>query len=317
MTRSAGVRAAVLGSPISHSKSPQLHTAAYRFLRVDSEYTRIELTEAEAAEFLRASAAQYSGFSVTMPLKSEMVSHMTTVSERVRTLGVLNTITVDDGKETFAGGSDGEGLPPVLHGENTDVDGITAALGEAGLRPHSPDGHAAGTFAVIGAGGTAAAALAAAAELGFSTVRVYARAPERAASVGPLAHRLGLATEVRRLDQVAADLITDPISAVVSTLPPRAADSVAADIAAFDHAPPLLDVAYDPWPSALASSWQAAGGSVVSGVQMLLHQAVKQVELFTASTSQPAGELNPADRAAMIGQMRAAVGLDAQLPAQG
>lgn len=309
MTRSAGVRAAVLGSPISHSKSPQLHTAAYRFLRVDSEYTRIELTEAEAAEFLRASAAQYSGFSVTMPLKSVMVEQMTTVSDRVSTLGALNTITVEHG---IGPGGDHPG-PPTLHGENTDVDGITQALREAGLKLDKP----AGTFTVIGAGGTAAAALAAAAELGFSAARVYARAPERAGSLGTLAGRLGLDAQVRGLGQLVGDLLTGEIAAVVSTLPPRAADAVAAELTDLGHPPPLLDVVYDPWPSALASSWQAAGGSVVSGVQMLLHQAVKQVELFTASTSQPAGELNPADRAAMIGQMRAAVGLDAQLPAQG
>lgn len=318
MTRSAGVRAAVLGSPINHSKSPQLHTAAYRFLGVDSEYTRIELTEAEAADFLRASAAQHTGFSVTMPLKSVMVDQMTTVSDRVRTLGVLNTIAVEHAVEHRSRLSDGEAGLPGLHGENTDVDGITAALGEAGLTLQQPGGpHGADTFAVIGAGGTAAAAMAAAAELGFTAVRVYARAPERAASVDPLAHRLGLEAEVRRLDQLAPDLSTGRIAAVVSTLPPRAADSVAADISAFHQAPPLLDVAYDPWPSALAKSWRAAGGTVVSGMQMLLHQAVKQVELFTASTSRPAGELNPRDRAAMFAQMRAAVGLDPQLLVQG
>lgn len=73
---------------------------------------------------------------------------------------------------------------------------------------------------------------------------------------------------------------------------------------------PLLDVAYDPWPSALASSWQTAGGTVISGLQMLLHQAVKQVELFTAATCRPAAQLDSADRTAMLGRMRAAVGMN-------
>lgn len=306
MTRSVRVRAAVLGSPIAHSKSPQLHTAAYRFLGLDNAYTRIELTETEAADFLRTSAAQYTGFSVTMPLKSVMVEQMRTVSDRVSTLGVLNTITMERG----IGSAGDHSPPPALHGENTDVDGITQALRAAGLTLEEP----AGTFSVIGAGGTAAAALAAAAELGFTTARVYARAPERAGSLGLLADRLGLDAQVRALEQLAADLTTGGTAAVVSTLPPRAADAVAAELADIGDPPPLLDVAYDPWPSALASSWQAAGGSVVSGMQMLLHQAVKQVELFTASTPRPAGELSRGDHAAMVGQMRAAAGLDPAMP---
>ena len=293
-------RCAVLGSPISHSKSPQLHAAAYEYLGSDIDYGRIELQAEQAGDFLCESAGDYTGFSVTMPLKAIMVGRMTTVSERVRTLGVLNTITVEHG----------DAGPPALRGENTDVDGITGALREAGLRDSGS-----GSFAVIGAGATAAAALAAAAELGFSTAQVYARSPQRAASSAPLARRLGLQVEIRSLDQLPGDLSdpSDPsdaaVSAVVSTLPPRAADSLAAELRPFEHAIPLLDVAYDPWPSALGASWEAAGGAVVSGLQMLLHQAVKQVEIFTESTSRPAAQLSGAEHAELIARMRAALDL--------
>ncbi|MGO1549678.1 MAG: shikimate dehydrogenase [Nesterenkonia sp.] len=290
----AAMRAAVLGSPISHSKSPQLHAAAYHYLGADLIYSRIELGVEQAGEFLRENAEAFTGFSVTMPLKAVMVEKMSTVSERVRTLGVLNTITVertDDG-------------PPTLRGENTDVDGITAALRESGLQT------AGGTsIAVIGAGATASAALAAAAEMGFSTARIYARSAQRAAAAAPLAHQLGLRSEVRALDQLPGDLTDPQVRAVVSTLPPRAADSLAAELRPFGRALPLLDVAYDPWPSALATGWKAAGGVVVSGMQMLLHQAVKQVELFTSCTSRPAASLSAAEHAELVQRMRAAVEL--------
>lgn len=302
MTSSAAVvRAAVLGSPIRHSKSPQLHTAAYRFLGLDCRYTRIDLTESEAGAFLSAEAAEHTGFSVTMPLKTVMVQQMTSTSDRVSTLGTLNTITVEN---TPSGQLQ-------LRGENTDVDGITAALTEAGLSMQaSAETAAAGHFAVIGGGGTASAALAAAAELGFRTARVYVRSPDRAAALPPVAQQLGLHAEIRRLDQLPADLTTDETAAVVSTLPPHAADLLATALPPLVRRVPLLDVAYDPWPSALASSWQTAGGTVISGLQMLLHQAVKQVELFTAATCRPAAQLDSADRTAMLGRMRAAVGMN-------
>jgi shikimate dehydrogenase len=70
---------------------------------------------------------------------------------------------------------------------------------------------------------------------------------------------------------------------VISTLPPRAADGLAAEIAALKASTSgvLLDVAYDPWPSLVASVWEAGGGTVVPGLEMLLYQAVEQVRLFS------------------------------------
>ena len=76
---------------------------------------------------------------------------------------------------------------------------------------------------------------------------------------------------------------------MVSTLPAHAADEWASQLsglkgACATHRPVLLDVAYNPWPSVLASAWEANGGTVVSGLEMLLYQAVEQVLLFTDRT---------------------------------
>lgn len=99
------------------------------------------------------------------------------------------------------------------------------------------------------------------------------------------------------------------LDAVVSTLPPRAADEIAAALSPLTRPVPLLDVAYDPWPSALAASWEAAGGRVVSGLVMLLHQAVKQVELFTSATERPAAGLSAESHAQLVAKMRRSIGL--------
>lgn len=286
-------RAAVLGHPIGHSKSPLLHAAAYEHLGLDIDYTRIDLQEDDAEEFLSARAQEpgWLGWSVTMPLKAAMVPHMAETSSRVEALGVLNTVICR---------ADG-----TLGGENTDVDGIVEALREAGLAPSS-SGRPLG---ILGAGATASAAVAAAAELGFSEVAVYARSPERAARLGTVVESFGLSMSLRPSAEFPAEAST--LSSVISTLPPRAADPMA-DLFLADGALtgiPLLDVAYDPWPSQLALGWERAGGTVVSGLVMLLHQAVRQVELFTDVTRAPAVAQTEAEHTAMVHQMRSALGL--------
>lgn len=286
-------RAAVLGHPIGHSKSPLLHAAAYEHLGLDIDYTRIDLQEDDAEEFLSARAQEpgWLGWSVTMPLKAAMVPHMAETSSRVEALGVLNTVICR---------ADG-----TLRGENTDVDGIVEALREAGLAPSS-SGRPVG---ILGAGATASAAVAAAAELGFSDVAVYARSPERAAPLNTVVESFGLNMSLRPSAEFPAE--SSGLSAAISTLPPRAADPMAHQFVADGALTgiPLLDVAYDPWPSQLALGWERAGGTVVSGLVMLLHQAVRQVELFTDATTAPAAAQAEADRAAMVHQMRSALGL--------
>lgn len=303
------LRAAVLGSPISHSKSPQLHGVAYRHLGLDVDYTRVQVDESTLGEFLQGAGAgpDWLGWSVTMPLKAAMVGHMTTVSDRVRTLGVLNTVVHRTGEDGARH----------LYGENTDVDGIIQAFSEVSVGADKPNPAPPTTeriFGLIGAGGTAAAALAAAAEMGFGSAVVYARSPERAASLEPVADALGLVLLLRPLELFHQDLSKGLVpQALVSTLPPRAADSLGADLPALPAGTALLDVAYDPWPSALATGWQRSGGVVVSGLAMLLHQAVHQVELFTADTVHPAGLLSESSHAQMVDSMRAALGGGAAL----
>lgn len=298
----ASPRAAVLGSPISHSKSPQLHTAAYQHLGLDIHYSRIEVPEAQLEQFLAAegTAPGWLGWSVTMPLKAAMVPQMTSVSPRVQGLGVLNTVVI---------GEDAQG-ERTLHGENTDVDGIVAALQEQGLPDDGPE---TAVFGVIGAGGTAAAALAAAAELKFSSEVIYARSPERAAAARPLAELLGLTLNIRPLEALSADIGSGKLGVVVSTLPPRTADSLVdslpEQVSALRGFPILLDVAYDPWPSILGQAWTQRGGRVTSGLQMLLHQAVRQVELFTAHSANPAAGQDPVSHGVMVDKMRSSIGL--------
>lgn len=262
---SADGRAAVFGQPIGHSKSPALHGAAYAELGLDVDYRAIDAGTSQAValgQMLRGESG-WLGASVTMPLKQAMVPLMDTVSELVSRLGVLNTIVVR-----------GEPGAIRLHGENTDVHGIVQALSDAGATSVR-------SVAVLGAGGTATAATAALQLLGARELDFVVRDAGRAAEVLGLAEAGGCRAEA--IDARTAGERMGHYDAVVSTLPPHAADDLvgALGLSGVQPGTPLLDVAYDPWPSALAAAWSASGGSVVGGLSMLLHQAVAQVRLFT------------------------------------
>lgn len=276
-------RAAVLGHPISHSKSPALHTAAYRELGFGAEYTAVDVDVPELPAFMAGvrTDPQWCGLSVTMPLKKAMVTEVDECVGAAAELGVLNTVVFDRDDD---GGTR-------LTGHNTDVMGIVNALrhaaGLATLHGTSGDGVALGhRAAVLGGGGTSAAALAALARLGHRDVELFVRDESRAAEALGAAQACGVRLSVLPYGAAAERLAECDV--VVSTLPPRAADGLAAQLlergsGAGPGAGPavLLDVAYDPWPSALASAWSARGGTVVPGLEMLLYQAVEQVLLFT------------------------------------
>ena len=279
------LRAAVLGHPISHSKSPALHAAAYAKLGLDISYTAVDLTERTLPGFMQEIRAQegWRGLSVTMPLKTAMLQEVDEVRGIGQVLGVVNTVVFEEA---------GDSVRRVAY--NTDVAGIVNAVRNAGAKP-------APSAVILGGGGTAAAAVAALKQLGAGSVQLFVRDTSRVQEARAAAAGVGVDLDVRLLSEAAGPAAAADV--VISTLPPRAADGLAGELAASGARTTgvLLDVAYDPWPSLIASAWQANGGSVVPGLEMLLYQAVEQVRLF----SRLGDEVN----AAVIDVMCDAVGL--------
>jgi shikimate dehydrogenase len=243
----------VLGSPIAHSRSPQLHLAAYRALGLGEwTYERIECTADELPSLVGGFGPEWVGVSVTMPGKFAALRFAEERTARAELVGSANTLV-----RTATG----------WRADNTDVDGVSGALGSAS-----------GTAMVIGSGGTARAAVVGLARLGVSSVIVVARDERKAGPLVELGSEVGL--DARWLDFESPDLseTVTACEAVVSTLPAAAA---ATYTATFQHARTMLDAIYDPWPTPLAVAVTAAGGTVIGGLEMLLHQAFTQVELFT------------------------------------
>lgn len=264
-------RAAVLGSPVAHSLSPVLHRAAYAEMGLDDwSYDAFEVGEDALEGFLAGLDGSWRGLSLTMPLKRVALSLADSVSDLAAKVGGANTLVLRDGLRAA---------------DNTDVHGIVTALREAGL-----DGVA--SALVLGGGATAASALAALSRFGVPRVSVAVRSPERAAEAVEVGARFGVSAQVVRLDEVEGAL---PADLVVSTLPGRAADAFAEPVAASGAA--LFDVVYAPWPTALARAVAVAGGRVVGGFEMLLHQAVRQVVLMTGRDDVPVEAMRAAGEA--------------------
>ncbi|WP_308162503.1 MULTISPECIES: shikimate dehydrogenase [unclassified Microbacterium] len=266
-------RFAVWGDPIVHSKSPDLHAAAYRVLGLDWEYDRRQVTADAFTTALGELDETWRGLSLTMPLKEQAYRAAATRDRHAELTGAVNTLLLGD----------------EMAGFNTDVGGIVDALTEAGISEVRD-------VRILGAGATAASALVAVSELGATRADVRARRPDQAVGLRELGERIGVAVAGGPLDAAA-----DPVDLTIATLPSGTAlpADIVAPLAASGGA--LFDAAYAPWPSALAAAW--SGAPVVSGLGMLLHQAVRQIRIFRHGD--PALEL-PAE-AAVIAAMRDAL----------
>ena len=269
-----GHRAAVLGSPIAHSLSPVIHSAGFAAAGLlDWSYTAIECAEAELPGVVAGLGPEWAGLSLTMPLKEVALTVASQCSPVAAALGAANTLVRRADGSWFA--------------DNTDAPGMVRVLRDAGV----PDGP---RVTVLGAGGTARAALAAAAALGSPEVTLVARRPEAAAQLGAVAQALGVPMTAVRWDDAPAALVND---VVVSTVPKGVADQFAAAVA-WRSGGVVFDALYDPWPTPLADAAAAAGARVVSGLDLLLAQALSQFEQFTG--------VRPAPEAAMRNALQAA-----------
>lgn len=267
-------RCAVLGSPIAHSRSPALHRAAYTALGLSWRYDALEVTAEELPAFVESLGPEWRGLSLTMPLKVAAIPLCSMVDAQAARVGAVNTMVRYDG-----GG---------WQGFNTDIGGCVDVLQNAGVAR-------AETALIVGAGATAASALAALAELGVSRVEVLARSVERAAALVSLGQRFDIAVQVSELG-AAVEPGGPPdrggVDVVVSTIPASAQAAYAADLAHRSRV--ILDVVYDPVATPLLVAAERAGAAGVGGLELLLRQAVRQVELMTGVAVAPIDAMSDA-----------------------
>ena len=247
-------RCAVLGSPIAHSLSPAMHRAAYARLGLAWEYEARDVDADGLAAVLAGLDSSWRGLSLTMPLKRAAVPLCDNLSPTARRVGAVNTVLLS-----------GNGRA----GDNTDVPGFAAALVERGV-------HDVTSAVVLGSGATALSAAAALTDLGLQRLHLAVREASRAAATREVIAGWGVRVSVGALDATAA-IGTSP-ELLVSTVPAVAAEVVTASLS---KVPTVFDVVYDPWPTPLSAAAESAGAQVLTGLDLLAHQARLQVRAMT------------------------------------
>lgn len=269
------MRCAVLGDPVAHSLSPVLHRAGYAAAGLDGwSYDLQRVPAGGARAFVDGLGPDWRGLSVTAPLKRELLDLGAEVTERARLVGAGNTVVLTDGRRLV---------------DNTDLPGAVAAVRERYAGPVT-------AATILGAGATAASTGLALVELGARTLTLLARTPARAAATVAVltAHPGAPRVEVVPLDG-------GPVvgEVVVSTVP--AAAQTDELVARCGSAAVLFEALYDPWPTPLAAS--AGERALVSGLDLLVHQAALQFAMFTGvpaplDAMRAAGEAALAERSA-------------------
>lgn len=266
-------RCAVIGSPVAHSLSPVLHRAAYRSLGLPWEYSAHDLKPDQLPGFLRSLSLQWRGLSVTMPLKRPVIALCDHLQPLAAEVGAVNTVLL---------GTDGRRC-----GHNTDITGFVRAL-------QARDVVAVESAVLVGAGATAASALAAVRDLGATHATVLARSAQRASALQELGRRLGVDVGICSLDALHSVVSAD---VVISTIPPAGQQQYAAGLAGL--APAVFDVIYAPWQTPLLRAAEGARRTVIHGFELLLHQAGRQVELMTGAEIAPLEDMRTAGLAAV------------------
>lgn len=246
--------AAIVGSPVAHSKSPQMHNAAYQELAIDWQYLRHEVSPGQLANFIQVNRNSFQGLSVTMPLKEEALAVADSVTPLAALLQSANTLTFS-ASEIKAG--------------NTDVIGIRDAIWQNTKKKFK-------TATIIGTGATARSALAAVKALNIPQVLLVGRDQEKIQNLSNLASKLAVQVTTHTWNEMVKTMDAE---LVISTVPKGVMDEYAMLIPFNPKV--LLDVNYHPWPSPIAREWLLRSGRVVSGLEMLLYQGVKQFEIFT------------------------------------
>jgi shikimate dehydrogenase len=254
----------VVGSPISHSRSPDIHLSAYRALGLDWGYQAVDIPKGKLADFmLSLNPSATSVISVTMPLKPEAAELATSCSHLVAELGIANTL-LPRGDGWFA--------------DNTDVAGLAKTITSTGFEVKAGQ-----PATVLGTGATAMSAIKALGQLGFAQVNLCGRNQGATEKLLAIATAANLRVDLFDPAEV-GPLLDSPL--VISTWPGDVAGQLVAPTLGSKSAGLglLVDVTYHPWPSPLARAWFGSGGDVIGGLDLLVNQAMFQIEAATGQS---------------------------------
>jgi len=257
----------IIGSPVEHSISPQLHNTISRCLGLDIAYVPFRVEKHELENAVKGlSALNMLGFNVTLPYKREIIKHLGDVSETALIIGAVNTVKNEGG---------------ILKGFNTDADGFyrsfekEAGMGLNGKRVY-----------MLGAGGAARAIAVKAAEEGAERIYISNRSAHKAIEIANLVYdRFGAAAEYVGLEGIEAVNAFRDSEVVINTtsvgMAPNIDENPLAPSFEFREGQVAYDVIYAPCETKFLKTAGLMGAKTVNGLGMLVYQGVKSYELWT------------------------------------
>ncbi len=261
----------LLGDPVAHSISPQMHNMAFQLLNLDYVYLCFPVGENELPTAVQGlKACKIRGFNLTMPNKNRMAELCDHLSPAAELIGAVNTVVNDNG---------------ILTGHNTDGTGFLRSLKEAGCPV------AGSTITLMGAGGAATAICTQAALDGAKTIHIFARPTSRFwKRTEELAQEL-----TRRTSCPVVLMENDDETALASSLKesqilingtsvgmaPNTESSIIEDSSLLDSHLTVADVIYNPRETRLLAMARERGCRTLNGMYMLLYQGAEAFRLWT------------------------------------
>ncbi len=262
----------LIGNPVSHSLSPLMHNAAFKYLNIPAEYKLFPLKEERVEDFLKnLSANNISGINVTVPYKEKVIPYLDDINPVAKLIGAVNTIRVEDGH---------------LKGFNTDGEGFLRHLQQEGFIPKGKN------IAIIGAGGAAKAVIYLLLLYIPKSLKFYDLDKSKASSLVVYLKEYFEAkqkyTEINFVDSI-SDLNIDKCDLLVNTTPVgmKETDPCLVDVSFLHRDMFVYDLIYNPAETKLLKTAKAAGAKTANGLGMLLYQGALAFEKWFPDKKAP------------------------------
>ncbi len=239
-------RLGVIGSPISHSLSPQLHEAGLRAVGLEGGSTRHEVDQDSFTAFMATASESFDALSVTAPLKTLAYERAGELTDAARAVEAVNSLLFRDGK---------------IYGHNTDGEGFVSAL-RARFQTDFADCH----VVVLGAGGAARSIIRSLVQDGVSSIAVHGRSEENVnRACAPYSNVFGFS------------LVYRPVDLVINTIPSSSRHVEKAVLQGISPDSAAVDITYEPRQSQWRGLYENLGCQTDNGLRMLAHQAAAQL----------------------------------------
>ena len=250
---------AVIGDPIDHSLSPNIHSAAFRELNLDSSYIGYRIPKGElegGVEGLKK--IKINGFNITIPHKIEMMKYLDKMDESCSIIGAVNTVVNNEG---------------VLKGYNTDMDGFLEPIKKRNITIQNSK------VLLLGAGGAARAIVAGIAKEKAASIDIANRTIEKANNLSEFARKLGLSAKVKKIESI--DTTIEDYDIIINATSIGLKDEPSPiSFEGINEKTVVYDIVYTPMNTDFIKKAKLKNAIIIYGYEMLLGQATRAFEIW-------------------------------------